>query len=109
MEDKELHDMVIAVIDLSKQRYEIAKNEIEYIMRNNIKDEYIIEKQLDEMLDVLCVYETDEILLTFRRLCRYYFDINPQATADYINFYKQQNDPEETKFGKRKEDDDLER
>ena len=109
MEDKELHDMVIAVIDLSKQRYEIAKNEIEYIMRNNIKDEHIIERQLDEMLDVLCVYETDEILLTFRRLCRYYFDINPQATADYINFYKEQNDSEETKFGNREEDDNLER
>ena len=99
MVDEELLDMMKTVIDLSKQRYEIAKDEIEYIIKNNIKDEKQIERQLDEMLDILFVYETDETLLTFRRLCRHYFDINPQATADYINFYKEQNDPEGTKFG----------
>ena len=99
MNDQKLKDMIESTYYLTKQRYAIAKDEIEYIIKNNIKDEKQIERQLDEMLDILFVYETNETLLTFRRLCRHYFDINPQATADYINFYKEQNDPEGTKFG----------
>ena len=51
------------------------------------------------MLDRLLFYETNDSLLTFRKLCKYYFDINPQATVDYINYYREQNDPEGVKFG----------
>ena len=54
------------------------------------------------MLDILLFYETNDSLLTFRKLCKYYFDINPQVTVDYINYYREQNDPEGVKFGNRK-------
>ena len=53
------------------------------------------------MLDILSFYENDDTLLTFRKLCKYYFNINPGATVDYINFYREQNDPEGVKFGNR--------
>ena len=99
MEKQELYDKCKSIIDLNKQRYVIIKDEIEDIIRNNIGDNMKIERKLDEMLDILLFYETNESLLTFRKLCKYYFDINPQATVDYINYYREQNDPEGVKFG----------
>ena len=98
MEKQELYDMCKNIIDLNKQRYVIIKDEIEDIIRNNISDNMQIEIKLDEMLDIL-FYETNESLLTFRKLCKYYFYINPQATVDYINYYREQNDWEDVKFG----------
>jgi len=99
MEKQELYDMCKSIIDLNKQRYVIVKDEIEDIIQNQLKDEKQIERKLDEMLDILLFYETEDSLLTFRKLCKYYFDINPQATVDYINYYREQNDPEGVKFG----------
>ena len=98
MEKQELYDMCKNIIDLNKQRYVIIKNEIEDIIRNNISNNMQIERKLDEMLDILLFYETNDSLLTFRKLCKYYFDINPQATVDYINYYREQKDPEGVKF-----------
>ena len=102
MEKQELYDMCKNIIDLNKQIYVIIKDEIEDIMRNNISDNMKIERKLDVMLDILLFYETNNSLLTFRKLCKYYFDINPQATIDYINYYREQNEPEGVKFGNRK-------
>lgn len=101
MEKQELYDMCKSIIELNKQRYVIIKNEIEDMITNNISNNMQIERKLDEMLDILLFYETDDSLLTFRKLCKYYFDINPQATVDYINYYREQNDPEGVKFGNR--------
>lgn len=99
MVKQELYDMCKSIIDLNKQRYVIIKDEIEDIIRNNISDNMKIERKLDEMLDILLFYETNESLLTFRKLCKYYFYINPQATVNYINYYREQNDSEDVKFG----------
>lgn len=101
MEKEELYDMCSNILDLHRQRFIIIKNEIENIIDNNIKDDIYIQRKLDELLDVLLFYENDDTLLVFRKLCKYYFSINPQATVRYINFYKEQNDPEEVKFGKK--------
>ena len=103
MEKQELYDMCKSIIDLNKQRYVIIKDEIEDIIRNNISDNMQIERKLDEMLDILLFYEADDSLLTFRKLCKYYFNINPQATVDYINYYREQNDEEGVKFGNKVE------
>lgn len=99
MEKQELYDMYKSIIELNKQRYVIVKDEIKDIIQNHLKDEKQIERKLDEMLDILLFYENNDTLLTFRKLCKYYFDINPQATVDYINYYREQNDPEGVKFG----------
>lgn len=102
MEKQELYDICKNIIDLNKQRYIIIKDEIEDIIRHNISDNMKIERKLDEMLDILLFYETNDSLLTFRKLCKHNFDINPQTTVDYINYYREQNDPEGVKFGNRK-------
>ena len=103
MGKQELYDIWKSIIDLDKQRYFIIKDEIEDIIRNNLSDNMQIERKLDEMLDILLFYENDDTILTFRKLCKYYFDINPQATVDYINYYREQNDPEDVKFGNKVE------
>lgn len=101
-EEERIFDMCRELVKLQKQNYENVKREIEGIINNKIRNERYIERKLDEMLDILSFYENDETVLTYRKLCRYYFDINPQATADYIMLYKEQNDPEGIKFGKNK-------
>lgn len=99
MEKEKIFDMCRELIELQKQQYEIVKREIDGIINNKIRNEMYIERKLDEMLDILFLYENDDTLLTFRKLCRYYYGINPQATADYIMLYKGQSDPEGVKFG----------
>ena len=101
MEKQELYDMCKSIIELHKQRYTIVKSEIEKIIKDKVKDERYIQRKLDEMLDILLFYENDDSLLLFRRLCKYYFSINPMVTAQYITYYREQNDPEGVKFGKR--------
>lgn len=98
MEKQELYDMCKTIIDLNKQKYVIVKDEIEKIIRDNVKDERYIQRKLDKMLDILLFYENDDSLLLFRKLCKYYFSINPIVTARYINYYKEQNDSEGLKF-----------
>ena len=56
-----------SIIDLSKQRC-CNKNEIEDIIRNNISDNIQIERKLDELLDILLFYETDDSLRIFKNL-----------------------------------------
>ena len=102
MEKQDLYEMCKSIIDLNKQRYVIIKNEIEDIIRNNISDNMQIERKLDEMLDILLFYETDDSLRTFKKLCKYYFYINPQVTIDYINYYREPNAPEGIKLKNKK-------
>jgi hypothetical protein len=42
--------------------------------------------------------DDEKILALYRKLCRYYFDINPQATAEYIQHYKKMHDADEKLF-----------
>lgn len=98
-----MYDIFRSIIDIHKQNFIILKNEVENIIKNKIKDEKYIQRKLDEFLDILLFYENKDSLLAFRKLCNYYFTINPEVTADYINYYREQNDPEGIKFGKNKE------
>lgn len=99
MEKEEIYDMFRTIIDLHKQKFHSIKSEVENIISNKINDEKYIQRKLDEFLDILLFYENEDSLLSFRKLCSYYFPINPEATVDYINYYKEQNDSEEIKLG----------
>jgi len=46
----------------------------------------------------------DNMLLLYRRLCRYLFDIDPQATASYIEAFRDMWDEEGVKFGNKKKE-----
>jgi len=59
---------------------------VEIIIATHSHDVRQIEHTLDGLLD-FCAYE--QALLLYRRLCRHYFDIDPAATAYYINAYRE--------------------
>jgi hypothetical protein len=66
---------------------------VEAIIATRSRDVRQIEQTLDGLLD-FCGH--DPALQLYRRLCRHYFDIDPAATASYINAYREMWDSEET-------------
>ena len=67
------------------------KPQVEQIINSKITDEKTIQRLLDFLLDHAC---NDEVLILYKKLCRYYWDINPKATADYVNYYREMWDNE---------------
>ncbi|MDP1990783.1 MAG: hypothetical protein Q8K00_07140 [Syntrophales bacterium] len=59
---------------------------VEAILRSPIPDTHHIERTLDGLLD-FCGYEP--ALHLYKKLCRYYFYINPTATVEYIEAYRE--------------------
>ena len=69
--------------------------EVEAIMKAQSRDSRHIERCLDRMLD-FCF--DDGMLVLYKKLCRYYFDIDSKATAFYVHAYREM--WEEQKNGK---------
>ena len=94
MENSELDpEFREAIFGLAKQIQELnkialaaIKPRLDNVIRNRITDSKIIERLLDELLD--CAGMSEEGLILFKRLCRYYFRIDPTATAEYIYIYR---------------------
>ena len=87
---------------LQEQKYRLAENEINFIIKNNIKDDNRIEIAIDEILEFL---DDEEALLLFRRICSYYIKFNQQATLHYINYYIEEYDPQKLKFGNKSKEE----
>lgn len=65
---------------------------VEGIVRTRSRDTSHIQHTLDGLLD-FCGYEP--ALALFKKLCRYYIEIDPVATFDYVNIYRDQWDSED--------------
>lgn len=65
---------------------------VEEILRSRSQDKSHIEHTLDGLLG-FCGYEP--ALQLYRRLCRYYWDIDPAATTSYVEAYRTTWDSEE--------------
>lgn len=59
---------------------------VESILRSRSRDVHQIEHTLDRLLDHCC---HEPALLLYRRLCRHFWEIDPVATVDYINAYRE--------------------
>jgi len=86
-------DLVERIAELAKVSQELARDavrlysaEVEAILDAQSRDKCRIEKCLDGMLD-FCF--DVEMLLLYKKLCRYYFNIDPAATASYVHFYRE--------------------
>jgi hypothetical protein len=73
------------VLELQLQAAQEYEPLVEAILTSRSQDVQQIEHTLDGLLD-FCGYAP--VLLMFRRLCRYYWDIDPSATASYIDAYR---------------------
>jgi hypothetical protein len=64
---------------------------VDDIIRTRSRDVSHIERTLDGLLGFA---GDDAGLALFKRLCRYYWDIDPQATAWYVYAYRDWYEPE---------------
>lgn len=71
---------------LALQAVELYTPIVENIINTKSNDIKFIEHTLGFMLD-FCFH--DKMLLLFKKLCRYYYLIDPQATVEYINLYRE--------------------
>ena len=60
--------------------------EVEAILKTQSRDSMRIERCLDGMLD-FCFH--DGVLVLHKKLCRYYFDIDPEAAVSYVHAYRE--------------------
>jgi len=91
---EEIKKLIELQQQLTKQAVDIYKQEVDEIIRSKTTNDNKIQLTLDYMLS-FCF--DDQMLLLYKKLCRYYWDLNPQATADYINYYREMWDEESEK------------
>lgn len=83
---KSIIDLVRSLDDLQRRAAQQYEPIVDDILRNNSQDIEHIEHTLDGLLD-FCGFEP--VLVMYKRLCRHYWDIDPAATAYYINAYRE--------------------
>ena len=84
-----LRDLAAAIAPLQtlrQQAVETLAPMVREILRNRSRDTHLIEHTLDHLLDHACIPQG---LACFKSLCRYYWRINPEATAGYIVAYRE--------------------
>jgi hypothetical protein len=87
-----IRKLAVAQQQLARQAEQQYSFEVEAILRTKCRDPQHIEFLLDRMLD-FCF--DDEMLSLYKKLCRYYFKIDPVATASYVYAYREMWDEEE--------------
>lgn len=89
---------------LAQQALEQYEPLVTNIIATQNKDVNHICYTMDFMLD-FCF--DDKMLLLYRRLCHYLLDIDPQATASYVQAYRDMWDEEGVKFGNKKMEEGI--
>ena len=85
------------MVALFRQAVAVAKAEVDAIIQSGECGSQRIELQLDYMLG-LCF--DPAMLMVFKRLCRYYYGIDPAAAAGYVQAYREMWDmPDELAAG----------
>ena len=71
--------------DLARQAHPGYAAEVDALIAARSHDARQIERLLDGILD----FGFDAAMLQlFKRLCRYYYNLDPAATADYVHTYR---------------------
>jgi len=78
---------------IHQQIIQLPEPVVERLIATQSRDRPALEQVLDRLLDVAC---SNAGLKLFRRLCRYYWTINPETTASYINAYREMWDSEDS-------------
>ncbi len=73
------------MVALFRQAVPLANAEVDAIIQGGERDSQHIEHQLDHMVGFCC---DPDMLVVFKRLCRYYDGIDPVAAAEYVNAYR---------------------
>ena len=88
--DKKLHELAKSIVALQKEAVKQTLNywkpEAENIIITQSKDIDRIEHTLDALCEVAF---DEEVLKIFKSLCRYYYTIDPLATAEQVEVYRE--------------------
>jgi hypothetical protein len=89
----QMDDLVKKIGELVKTRNQLARQaeqqytfEVEALLKDQSRDPQRIEHLLNGLLD-FCF--DPAMLSLYKKLCRYYFKINPEATAWYVYAYRE--------------------
>lgn len=86
-----LKPLFAQIQQLQEQAYSVYKPQVEHLIETETKDKNTIGRLLDHLLDHC---GNDNVLLLFKKLCRYYWDIDPSLTVFYIQSYREMWDDE---------------
>ena len=89
---KDIAALVRSVRRLAHQAELQYTREVDAIIRERSRDVDHIEHTLDGMLS-FCF--DPAMLVLYKKLCRYYFKIDPEATASYVYAYRELRDEKE--------------
>ena len=78
-------EILVGFDDLHARAVDAYRPIVADILRTGCQDRKHIERTLDGLLG-FCGHEA--ALALYKRLCRYYWDIDPMATADYVYAYR---------------------
>lgn len=81
-----IRTLAFSMRDLEQRAAQELAPVVDDILRANSQDVRHIEHTLDRLLD-FCGY--GPVLEMYKRLCRHYWDMDPAATADYVNAYRE--------------------
>lgn len=90
--DDNIMKLAEQINDLAKLGARQVGSEVDDLIARKVEDHMQIERLLDKVFDfAIC----DEGLAVFKKLCRYYYPINPEVTAKYVMDYKELYDSDE--------------
>jgi len=89
---KAIISLAQGVRDLQQQAAQQYKPVVDDILLTHSREVRHIEHTLDRLLD-FCGHEP--VLEMYKQLCRHYWNIDPAATAHYINAYREYWDSDE--------------
>jgi hypothetical protein len=87
----EIRALAATLHDLHRQRVAALTPIAQNLIQSQSRSAQEIEHTLDQLLDCACIPEG---LALFNALCRYYYAINPAATAGYVHAYRDMWDSE---------------
>jgi hypothetical protein len=94
--DRAAFETIIGLVREMRELEQRAAQEyrplVDDILRSRSQDIAHIERTLDGLLD-FCGFEP--VLKMYKQLCRHYWDIDPEATAYYVNAYREYWDADE--------------
>ena len=84
--DRDIGQIVKKLKGIGKQAVAVYGQEINQILDSRCQVKNRIEHSLDGMLD-FCFDDGAQVL--YKKLCRYYYDIDPEATVSYVHAYRE--------------------
>lgn len=84
--DNNLKELFEELNKKQKENLEYVKSQIENIVDHNIRDENMIERVFDQLLDLAYCFKED-IKDIYNNFLNYYKTINLEASDDYKKFY----------------------